>query len=155
MELDKQLATLLLTKKKTVAFAESCTGGSLGSILTSQSGASNYFLGSLVTYSNQLKIDLLGVEKELIERCGAVSSEVALSMLGGLFKAVKADYGVAITGIAGPSGGSKQKPVGTVFIAFGSRSAISCEQFQLDGLRQEIILASCQKAFSCLLKTID
>jgi nicotinamide-nucleotide amidase len=108
---------LLLEKDLSLAVAESCTGGLLASAITDIPGASEYFLEGLVTYSNDAKIDLLGVRPESLERFGAVSREVALEMARGVRARAKSDLGIGITGIAGPGGGTPEKPVGTVHVA--------------------------------------
>tara|TARA_B100000787_G_scaffold163717_1_gene145653 strand:+ start:353 stop:823 length:471 start_codon:yes stop_codon:yes gene_type:complete len=117
----KNLATKLvqkLSKKKLkISFAESCTGGMLSSAITSVSGSSKIFHLGLITYSNKAKIDILKVSKDIIKRHGAVSKECCLSMVKNLSRISKADISVSITGIAGPNGGTKLKPVGLVYIA--------------------------------------
>jgi nicotinamide-nucleotide amidase len=109
---DEQVATLL--GHRFVAVAESCTGGLMAARLTERPGSSNYFAGGVVVYSNQAKVDLAGVNPELIERVGAVSDEVAEALALGALERLGADFGVGITGIAGPGGGTKEKPVGLV-----------------------------------------
>ena len=107
----------LLTKKKyTVSFAESCTGGLLASTITSISGSSKVFTLGLVTYSNKSKINILKVPKKIIMKHGAVSYETCLSMVKNLYKISRTNISLSITGVAGPNGGTKQKPVGLVFI---------------------------------------
>ena len=112
----KSLVRLLTKKKLKISFAESCTGGLLASTVTSISGASKIFNFSLVTYSNQAKIKVLKVNENIIKKYGAVSHECCLAMVNNLSKISKANIYVSITGIAGPKGGSKQKPVGLVYI---------------------------------------
>jgi len=112
----KSLVKILTKKKLKISFAESCTGGLLASSITSISGASKIFNLGLVTYSDQAKINFLKVNKNIISKYGAVSHECCLSMVNNLSKISKANINVSITGIAGPRGGSKQKPVGLVFI---------------------------------------
>ncbi len=107
--------------EQTLAFAESCTGGRLASQITLLPGASEFFLGSLIVYADQLKRDLLGVAESTISSLGAVSKEVVEEMLEGLFKKTQADWALAVSGIAGPTGGSHEKPVGTVWCAMGQR----------------------------------
>jgi nicotinamide-nucleotide amidase len=114
------LQNLLLEKELTLAAAESCTGGLVGKLLTDVPGASNYFAGSLVSYSNPLKQSMLGVKGETLERSGAVSIETAQEMAEGIRKEAKADIGISVTGIAGPEGGSSEKPVGTVCFGIAS-----------------------------------
>ena len=112
----KSLVKILIKKKLKISFAESCTGGLLASSITSINGASKIFNLSLVTYSNQAKIKLLKVNKDIIKKYGAVSRECCFSMVNNLSKISKADINVSITGIAGPKGGTNQKPVGLVYI---------------------------------------
>lgn len=111
---------ILLQNKKTIATAESCTGGAVASLITSVPGSSAYFKGSIVSYSNDIKQDLLGVKKQTLDAYGAVSEETAREMLSGILDKMKTDYGIAVTGIMGPGGGSDEKPVGTVWIAVGN-----------------------------------
>jgi competence/damage-inducible protein CinA C-terminal domain len=115
--LEQVVGALLRQKQLRLAVAESCTGGLLASLITDVSGASEYFVLGVVAYANESKLQLLEVKPESIEKFGAVSSEVALEMARGIRKMSGADYGVAITGIAGPTGGSAEKPIGTVHIA--------------------------------------
>ena len=112
----KSLVKILIKKKLKIAFAESCTGGLLASSITSISGASKIFNLGLITYSNQAKIKFLKVNKNIIKKYGAVSHECCLAMVNNLSKISKANINVSITGIAGPKGGTKQKPIGLVFI---------------------------------------
>lgn len=107
--------------KKTLAIAESCTGGSLAAKLTAIPDASKYFLGSIVAYSNAWKERFLQVSRTTLEEKGAVSKEAVIEMAQGLFQETDADFAVAISGIAGPSGGTKEKPVGTIYLAIGER----------------------------------
>ena len=115
-DLSLKIVKLLTKKKLTVSFAESCTGGLLASTITSISGSSKVFDMGLVTYSNNAKVKLLKVPKKTINRYGAVSYETCLSMVKNLSKISKANISVSITGVAGPKGGTKEKPVGLVFI---------------------------------------
>ena len=111
-----KLVKKLIQKKLKISFAESCTGGMLSSAITSISGSSKVFNLGLITYSNKVKIDILKVPKKIINKYGAVSSECCLSMVKNLSKISKASISVSITGIAGPNGGTKLKPVGLVYI---------------------------------------
>jgi nicotinamide-nucleotide amidase len=119
-DLSSCLGLLLKRRGLTFASAESCTGGLIGHLVTQEPGSSEYYKGAIVAYSNDIKIDVLGVSAGDIEDHGAVSGEVAEGMLLGVLKATGADVGVATTGIAGPSGGTQSKPVGTVWISAGS-----------------------------------
>jgi len=114
--LANKLVKKLIQKKLNVSFAESCTGGMLSSTITSVSGSSKVFNVGLVTYSNKAKIDILKVPKKIISKYGAVSNECCLSMVKNLSKISKANISVSITGVAGPNGGTKLKPVGLVYI---------------------------------------
>jgi nicotinamide-nucleotide amidase len=118
--LEAAVVKLLSARKKTLAVAESCTGGYLAHRITNVPGASAVFLGGCVTYSNEAKVDMLGVERELIDRHGAVSKQVVQAMAHGARVKTQADFALATTGIAGPGGGTKEKPVGTVFIALAA-----------------------------------
>jgi nicotinamide-nucleotide amidase len=118
----------LLDMKKTLAVAESCTGGLIAKMITDVPGSSRYFNGGWIAYSNQSKILELGVKKELIEQAGAVSSEVSAAMAAGAKQKSGADYAVAVTGIAGPEGGSEQKPVGLVYISVALPTGIDTEK---------------------------
>ncbi len=137
-----------------LAFAESCTGGALSAAFTSVTGISSVYQGAIVSYSNQAKIDLLSVPKNQIQTYGAVSERVALSMAEGARKIFKAQCAVSTTGIAGPGGGSADKPVGTVcFAAVGPDFAQFSRQ-QLNGGREEIQKASVEFALEFLLKNL-
>ena len=116
MNLNKTIVSLLKRRKLKIAFAESCTGGMLSSAITSVNGSSKVFTMGLVTYSNQAKTDVLKVPKKIIKKFGAVSVQCCLTMVNNLSKISKSKVCVSITGIAGPKGGSKQKPVGLVYI---------------------------------------
>ena len=116
MSLNKKIVLLLKRKKLKIAFAESCTGGMLSSTITSVGGSSKVFTMGLVTYSNQAKTSLLKIPQKIIKKYGAVSVQCCLSMVNNLSKISKSKVCVSITGIAGPKGGSKQKPVGLVYI---------------------------------------
>jgi nicotinamide-nucleotide amidase len=145
------IQTLCVQRKKTVAFAESCTGGALASLVTAIPGASDYFLGSCVVYANALKRRVLSVSEKTLQQRGAVSGEAVQEMLSGLFALSGADYGVAVSGIAGPGGGSEGKPVGTIWAALGARGKEPqlCT-FTARGSRSGIIhAASCR--LLCLL----
>ena len=121
-KLSQKVVKLLTKKKLKISFAESCTGGLLSSAITSISGSSKIFTIGLVTYSNQSKISLLKVPKNIINKHGAVSYEVCLSMVKNLSKISKTNISVSVTGIAGPKGGTKKKPVGLVFIGIKKRN---------------------------------
>lgn len=127
--LEEVIAALLIEKKLTIAVAESCTGGLITSRLTDVSGSSDYLERGLVTYSNAAKISMLGVPAEIIEKHGAVSEETARRMAEGVRKLAGTDLGLSSTGIAGPTGGSKEKPVGTVYIALADSQKTICRHY--------------------------
>ena len=118
------IGELLKKKNLTLSTAESCTGGSIAARITSVAGSSEYFKGSIVAYANEVKTELLGVSMETLEKRGAVSEETVIEMVKGAMKALKTDCAVATSGIAGPSGGTEEKPVGTVWIAAAYKSEI-------------------------------
>lgn len=144
------------THNKTLAFAESCTGGLLSTHITALAGASCYFLGSLVVYSNTLKENLLGVNPQTLAVAGAVSSQTVEEMLTGLFKRTNADFGIAVSGIAGPSGGTLEKPVGTVFYALGKQGKKpEVGSFCAKGNRQIVMLYTANILLGKLLRYIN
>ena len=146
------LADLLTQNKLTISVAESCTGGTLASTLTSLSGASVYFDRGFVTYSNKAKQDLLGVNKDTITKYGAVSEHVALEMVKGVIKNSTSDFAVAITGIAGPSGGTPTKPVGMVCFGFSTNGNNLTSTQLFKGDRLSIISQSVEYSIEQLLK---
>ena len=125
-------------QKPLPSLAESCSGGLISHRITSVAGSSAYFVGGAVTYSNELKQCFLGVEKNLLESHGAVSAEVARAMAIGIREKTASDIGLSVTGIAGPSGGTAEKPVGTVFIAISDRNRCAVEQYRFSGNRRRI-----------------
>ena len=149
----KSLVRILSKKKLKISLAESCTGGLLASTITSISGASKVFNLSFVTYSNQAKIKILKVNKNIIKKYGAVSHECCLAMLNNLSKISKATVNVSITGIAGPKGGTKQKPVGLVFIGVkkGNKTQINKCLFK-NKKRSSIQKATVKKALDLVLR---
>ena len=137
-----------------LATAESCTGGLLGHALTEISGISEVYLGGVIAYNNTIKTKMLSVPSPTLKRYGAVSEECALLMASGVRNLFKADIGIGITGIAGPSGGSKTKPVGLVYIAITDNRRSLCEAFHFKGPRSKIKQQSATQTFSLLLKFI-
>ena len=153
----ESLAQVMLAHKLCMATAESCTGGLIAASCTQLSGSSVWFERGFVTYSNAAKTQMLGVSEALIETHGAVSEEVAKSMAVGALMHSKADFSVAVTGIAGPTGGSAAKPVGTVWLAWAWRDslqAMPCEAMHrvFQGSRSEVREASAELALSHLSK---
>lgn len=126
--------------RKHIAFAESCTGGALAAHVTAQPGASQYFAGSIVCYQEHVKRDVLNVSTQSLEKYGAVSEQVAIEMLAGVLRIMSADFGIAVTGIAGPGGGTPETPVGTIWLAWGEPGKKpDTKKLQLSGTRVEII----------------
>jgi PncC family amidohydrolase len=134
----------------TVATAESCTGGGLGWRLTARPGSSAYFVGGVIAYDNAVKVRMLGVRPSTLARCGAVSGPVAAEMAQGVRRRLKAGYGISVTGIAGPEGGTVQKPAGTVFIGVADSSGCGVKQFQFDGGRAAVRRAAVDAGLSML-----
>jgi len=149
------LGRMLMKQGKTMATAESCTGGSIAQFITSNSGSSAYFKGGVVAYSNEIKSNLLGVPSELIQTVGAVSQEVAESMALGAQKALHTDYAVATTGIAGPDGGTDEKPVGTVWIAVAGPSGVSSKKYIFKHNRERNIIRTTHTALNMLRVLIN
>ena len=149
----KSLIRILTKKKLKISFAESCTGGLLASTITSISGASKVFNLGLVTYSNQAKIKVLKVKKDIIKKYGAVSHECCYAMVNNLSKISKANINISITGIAGPSGGTNQKPVGLVYIGIKKGNKIQINKFLFKSKkRSSIQKATVKKALNLLLR---
>ena len=155
MNLNKKIVTVLKRKRIKISIAESCTGGMLSSAITSISGSSIVFILGLVTYSNQAKISVLKVPKKIIQRYGAVSIQCCLSMVNNLYKISKSKICISITGVAGPKGGSKQKPVGLVYIGIkvGKKVIVNKCNFKNQG-RAYIQRQTVKKTFNLLLKLI-
>ena len=155
MSLEQKIVSLLKRKKLKIAVAESCTGGMLSSAITSVGGSSRVFTLGLVTYSNQAKTSILKVPKKIINKYGAVSVQCCLAMVNNLSKISKAKACVSITGIAGPKGGSKQKPVGLVYIGIrvGKKVMINKYNFKNKG-RLFIQKQTVKKTLNLLLKLI-
>lgn len=137
--LPETLGDLLKERELTVACAESCTGGNIAHRITHQPGSSNYFLGSIVSYANDVKTNVLGVPQKYIDKFGAVSKDVVESMAEGACRLMRSDCAISTSGIAGPDGGTKFKPVGTVWIGakYGSKLVSECKHFQGD--RNDVI----------------
>ena len=139
---------LLRERRRTIACAESCTGGLLTSRLTDVSGSSAYVMGAVVSYTNAVKATLVGVREETLRAFGAVSEETAREMAEGVRRAIPADIGVGITGIAGPGGATAEKPVGLVYIAVATAEAVRVERHIFDGVRTEVKRQSTEAALA-------
>lgn len=148
--LEESVGRLLRARGLSVAVAESCTGGLIGHRLTSVPGSSDYFDRSLVVYSNRSKMEMLGVSAEVLEKHGAVSAETAVQMAEGVARISGASLCLAATGIAGPTGGTAAKPVGTVFIALAAPGGVKVERFQFWGRRDQIKMLTAQTALDWL-----
>ena len=155
MSLNKNIISLIKRKKMKLAIAESCTGGMLSSAFTSVSGSSKVFMMGLVTYSNQAKINILKVNQKIIKKYGAVSVQCCLAMVNNLSKISKSKVCVSITGIAGPKGGSKQKPVGLVYIGIrvGKKIIVNKCNFKNKG-RAYIQKQTVKKSLNLLFRLI-
>lgn len=148
------LGRLLTQQNKTIATAESCTGGKIAQVLTSVSGASNYFRGSVVSYATDTKVSVLGVSEETINKYTVVSAQVAKEMALGIQKLMKTDYAIATTGNAGPSKGDADAEVGTVFLALATPNEVIVEEFNFGQPREKVIDRAVNKAFEMLQKEI-
>lgn len=135
----------------TIATAESCTGGLIANTLTNISGSSDYFDRGIVSYSNRAKIELLGVSERMLKDHGAVSEQVACAMAEGIRTKSKVDIGIATTGIAGPAGGTKEKPVGLVYIAISTANKTEVKKFLFSGRRLQNKESTCNAALKILL----
>lgn len=149
----KQIHRLLLKNRKSIAVAESCTGGLLCAMLTQVSGSSQYFILGIVAYSNNAKETILKVPHMSIAKKGAVSKEVARKLAESVRKLAGADFGIGVTGIAGPTGATPQKPIGTVYISIDTKNKNLCKKFIFKGNRSVIRKKAAIKALE-LLKTV-
>ena len=154
-ELVKQLAAKLTEKGWMLATAESCTGGMIAAACTDLAGSSQWFDRGFVTYSNEAKTEMLGVPAELITQHGAVSEEVVRAMAEGAIRHSRAQVSIAVTGIAGPGGGSEEKPVGTVWVGWSSPSKTQSTLLHLSGDRSQIRLQTTYNGLTRLIKLID
>jgi nicotinamide-nucleotide amidase len=150
-----ELAATLLRRHQKICAAESCTGGLIAKTFTDLAGSSDWFERGFVTYSNAAKSEMLAVPASLIEAYGAVSEAVATAMASGALRHSRADYSVAVTGVAGPGGGSDDKPVGTVWIAVASVEKMLAKRYQFDGDRQAVRAATLIAAIEVLLDLIE
>lgn len=139
----------------TLAVAESCTGGLLSEQLTSLSGSSRFFLLGVVTYTNEAKVSVLNVSREIIDTQGAVSAEVAKAMVDGVKKMAGSDIGIAVTGIAGPQGGTPEKPVGIVYVAVDFRGSLKVTRLVFNGSRRKIRTDTVVSALKMLLSQMQ
>jgi len=154
-DLIESVADLLTSKKLSIATAESCTGGLLGHVLTSISGSSNYYDRGIISYTNQAKQDLLNVPVDLLQKYGAVSEPVAEKMAEGVRRNASSDIGVSTTGIAGPTGGTKEKPVGLVYIGLSTKRKTVVKRFVFDGERLENKDSTCVEALHLIQEEVE
>ena len=153
--LAKEVGELLRSKTLTISVAESCTGGRVGDLLTNVSGSSDYFIGGVISYSNRAKAELLGVNDKSLATEGAVSDEVARQMASGVRKSLHTKIGVGITGIAGPLGGTPDKPVGLVYIAVSSEKSTVSVKNLFKGSRTQVKNQSADRALEMIKEFVS
>jgi len=151
----KKLQHDFVSQNITLSTAESCTGGNIAHQLTLIPSSSEYFIGSVVSYSNLIKENVLGVNSFDIVKFGAVSEQVAIQMAEGVRGLMNTDFAISSTGIAGPTGGTAEKPVGTVWIGISSRSETFARKFNFEGSRKSIIKKTTEKALELLTETVE
>lgn len=152
----QKIQEILIQRSETITCAESCTGGLIASMITANSGSSSIFKGSVITYCNDIKEQELGVKKQTMIDNGAVSIETVTEMLQGVLKKFDATYAIAVSGVAGPNGGSKEKPVGTVVI--GIKSSFGDQKvnvYHFDGDRNEVQKQAALKGFELIFKILQ
>ena len=154
MQSSKVVGYELIKKKLTVSVAESCTGGLITNLLTDVSGSSNYLKGSCIAYSNHVKQEMLGVSAELLKKHGAVSPQVVSVMARNVRVVFNTHIGLSVSGIAGPTGGTKEKPVGLIFIAIDHKGGTEVKKFNFTGTRKQIKLQAAYTALDLIRKTI-
>ncbi|MDB5193152.1 MAG: CinA family nicotinamide mononucleotide deamidase-related protein [Segetibacter sp.] len=148
--LEEAIGRMLTDRGKTLATAESCTGGFISSLITAIPGSSNYFMGGVVSYDNNIKQNVLGVPKKILEEKGAVSEETVIEMVKGIKRLMLTDYAIAVSGIMGPGGGTDEKPVGTVWIAVSGKGETVCQKFNLRFDRKRNIELTATNALNAL-----
>jgi len=149
-----EVINTLKEKNQTISFAESCTGGRIASAFTAISGASSVLNGSCVTYSNEIKSQWLGIDEQIFLEYGAVSSKCVEAMLKGIVKMAKAEHGIAVSGIAGPTGGTDEKPVGTVYLGVNINGNITVEHHLFQGDRESIQTQATEVAIALFKKNL-
>ncbi len=154
MAINPRIDDLLLEKDLTISVCESCTGGMLGATITNIAGSSHYFLGGIIAYSDRVKKNVAGVSSGTLERYGAVSAQTAKEMAHAVKQRMKSDIGVAVTGVAGPGGGTAKKPVGLVYIAVAFREKMVVRRFLFAGGRQAVRRLSVQNALAVVREVI-
>lgn len=154
MKAEEELGNLLKSKKLSLSTAESCTGGGVAAAITSVAGSSEYFMGGIVAYSNDVKVSLLHVSSETLEKYGAVSRETVMEMAAGAMNTLKTDCTIATSGIAGPGGGSLEKPVGTIWIAVAYKNEIVTVMQTGDNGRVKNVQNAIQNAMDLLIEIL-
>ena len=154
MKAEEELGNLLKSKKLSLSTAESCTGGGVAAAITSVAGSSEYFMGGIVAYSNDVKVSLLHVSSETLEKYGAVSRETVMEMAAGAMNTLKTDCAIATSGIAGPGGGSLEKPVGTIWIAIAYKNEIVTVMQTGDNGRAKNVQNTIQNAMDLLIEIL-
>lgn len=155
MTLEEEIGKRLIERKMTVSTAESCTGGGIAARLTSVPGSSEYVKGGIVAYSNEVKVNLLDVSMETLHQVGAVSRETVIQMAKGAMKRLKTDCAIATSGIAGPGGGTPEKPVGTIWMAVAYKNEISTRQLEGDQGRRQNVERTIEEALKLLLERLE
>ena len=155
MALELEAGRILQSRRLTLSLAESCTGGLISSRITDVPGSSEYFMGSVVSYAYEAKVDLLGVSWETLKAYGAVSRETVVEMAQGARQALKTDIAVSVSGIAGPGGGTDEKPVGTTWIGLVTSEGEWARRFQFAGERAQIKMSAAEAALQFLLDYLN
>ena len=150
--LSKSIQELLYNSDKKIGTAESCTGGRLAEALIAEPGSSNYFNGSIIAYTNEVKENLLGVDHQVLEEQTAVSEEVARQMVLGAIKTLRVDFAVAVTGVAGPAGGTPENPVGTIWIGYGCNTDVRTWKLSEDFGRDINLSIATSKALQLMVE---
>lgn len=149
--ISREISQLLWEKEKTVGTAESCTGGRIAEAIISVPGASEYFKGGIVSYTDEVKENLLGISHELLEEKSAVCEEVAIEMVKGACRILNVDYAISTTGYAGPTGGTKDAPIGTIWLACGTSTDIQTLKIEVDHGRDINLAIATKKAITMFL----
>jgi PncC family amidohydrolase len=155
MENYNQLVEFLIEKKLTISTAESCTGGLIAKLITDVPGSSEVVIGGIVSYSNEMKLKWLGVQRKTLEKFGAVSEQTVGEMLDGIRKETGSDLAIAVSGIAGPTGGTPEKPVGTVFIGVAFREQQVIQKYRFKGSREEVRMDAAEKVVDMIFAQVS
>lgn len=149
------LGKLLKERKMTIATAESCTGGTIASLLAKHSGSSEFFKGAVVAYCNEVKHNILGVSQQTLDQQGAVSQQTVEQMAKGVRELLKTDIGISVSGVAGPTGGTPEKPVGTVWIAVANAHKVAAKKLRLTSFRDQNISQTTEEALRFAIDFIE